>query len=56
MSNKYPCRTCKRVKAPYDCNNKNCAIWQEWFLKWWENMRKNCRNALQEMKEKETKQ
>lgn len=30
-----PCRTCTRVLAPMDCDNKKCKVWQTWFLGAW---------------------
>lgn len=27
-----PCRTCTRVKDPYNCGNRNCADWKQWYL------------------------
>ena len=37
---KYPCAYCKRVKDPEKCDNKNCAVWQKWFLRKWEALRR----------------
>ena len=34
-----PCITCTRVKDPRNCENKNCQIWQRWFIHRWDNMR-----------------
>ena len=31
----YPCKTCKRVKDPRGCENKNCNDWCEWLLEKW---------------------
>lgn len=33
--NQSPCATCTRVKDPSDCENKNCKVWKEWFLRRW---------------------
>ena len=30
-----PCLTCTRVRDPYNCGNKNCETWQQWFLGRW---------------------
>lgn len=35
-----PCMGCTRVKDPRDCENKNCMLWQKWFLHRWESLRK----------------
>lgn len=35
-----PCLTCTRVKNPGDCENKNCKVWQKWFLARWELLRR----------------
>lgn len=34
-----PCLTCTRVREPRDCENKNCRVWRQWFLKRWEQLR-----------------
>ena len=56
MPKTYPCKGCTRVNNPYDCNNKNCVPWREWFLERWAAMQENCSKALQEIKQKEIKQ
>ena len=35
---KSPCLTCTRVKAPENCENKCCRVWQNWFLARWDRM------------------
>ena len=35
-----PCMGCTRVQDPRNCENKNCQLWQKWFLNRWEGMRK----------------
>ena len=35
-----PCDTCTRVKCPADCENKNCEVWRQWWIKRWEKIRK----------------
>ena len=40
MANKSPCLNCTRVKDPKNCENKNCPVWREWFIRRWEEMRK----------------
>lgn len=30
-----PCITCTRVANPLDCENKQCKLWQKWFLARW---------------------
>lgn len=34
--NPSPCLTCTRVADPRNCENKNCQLWQRWFLQRWE--------------------
>ena len=36
---KSPCATCRRVKDPSNCENKQCKLWQNWFIDRWETMR-----------------
>lgn len=36
-----PCLYCVRVKNPRECENKNCKVWQKWFLARWELLRHN---------------
>ncbi len=35
-----PCIGCQRVADPGACDNKNCKLWQRWFLTRWEQLRK----------------
>lgn len=35
-----PCMGCTRVQDPRDCENKNCQLWQKWFIARWEDLRK----------------
>ena len=35
-----PCMGCTRVKDPRMCENKNCQVWQRWFLAKWEDLRR----------------
>ena len=30
-----PCLSCTRVANPLDCENKQCKLWQKWFLARW---------------------
>ena len=30
-----PCLRCTRVTDPRECENKNCKLWQQWFLQRW---------------------
>ena len=32
----YPCNGCRRVAAPEKCENKNCGVWQKWYVRRWE--------------------
>lgn len=34
-----PCKTCKRVKDPYNCENKDYKFWRAWFLSEWDKIR-----------------
>ena len=43
-----PCLTCTRVKKPQDCENKNCKVWQKWFLQRWELIRGFPRQAMEQ--------
>ncbi len=33
-----PCLTCSRVKDPKNCENKQCRLWQSWYLKQWKHI------------------
>ena len=44
-----PCALCARVKDPENCENKNCKIWQKWFLSRWELIRGYPRQAMDQM-------
>lgn len=35
MANNKPCLTCTRVKDPKNCENKQCWVWQQWWIKRW---------------------
>ena len=41
-----PCPECIRVKEPAECDNKNCKLWQRWFLAQWEQTRRDLGKAL----------
>ena len=34
-----PCCGCIRVPDPERCENKNCRLWQKWFISRWERLR-----------------
>ena len=34
-----PCLRCTRVKDPRSCENKNCQVWQRWFINRWDLLR-----------------
>ena len=34
-----PCQSCLRVANPEACDNKDCKLWQRWFLSRWEQLR-----------------
>ena len=42
-----PCMTCTRVADPRACENKNCQMWQRWFIARWEAMRRNVRIQME---------
>lgn len=46
MANK-PCDTCKRVRDPKDCENKQCKVWQQWFLDRWKEVNNYYRQACE---------
>ena len=41
-----PCFTCDRVKDPQNCENKNCRVWQTWYIARWESMRDAIRKEM----------
>lgn len=34
-----PCNHCVRVPDPAQCDNKQCKVWQRWFLDRWQQVR-----------------
>lgn len=34
-----PCCGCCLVADPADCNNKNCQLWQRWYVARWDVLR-----------------
>lgn len=44
-----PCLYCTRVKDPVNCENKNCKVWQKWFLSRWELIRGYPRQAMDQI-------
>lgn len=34
-----PCLRCTRVPSPDCCNDKNCRLWQAWFINRWDALR-----------------
>ena len=34
-----PCITCTRVTDPANCENKDCRLWQRWYVETWNQMR-----------------
>ena len=30
-----PCKRCRRVSDPAECDNKQCGFWRKWFLHRW---------------------
>ena len=47
-----PCKNCTRVQNPRDCENKQCRVWQQWFLSHWEDIHGYYQKYQQEEKEK----
>lgn len=43
-----PCTLCARVRDPENCENKNCKVWQRWFLSRWALIRGFPRQAMEE--------
>lgn len=43
-----PCLGCSRVKDPKNCENKQCKVWQEWFLERWEMIRAYPRQQMEQ--------
>lgn len=39
MKKETPCIGCTRVKDPRNCENKNCQVWQRWYIARWEHLR-----------------
>lgn len=39
MTKESPCASCTRVKDPHNCENKNCQVWQRWYIARWEQLR-----------------
>lgn len=42
-----PCLSCTMVADPESCQNKNCAIWQQWFISRWDRMRQAHRKEME---------
>lgn len=43
-----PCLTCTRVRDPGNCENKNCRVWQAWFLERWSLIHRYPRKAMEQ--------
>lgn len=43
-----PCLSCTLVQDPENCQNKNCTLWQQWFIHRWDQMRLCCRKEMEE--------
>ena len=48
-----PCISCTRVTDPENCENKNCRVWQRWYIETWDQLRREPR-LQKERQEKET--
>lgn len=42
-----PCLRCTRVPAPDCCNDKNCRLWQAWFVDRWDALRLSARQVME---------
>lgn len=42
-----PCLNCRRVDKPAECENKNCKLWQRWFVEKWNTLRAEPRLAAE---------
>ena len=40
MYQKNPCLCCQRVADPAGCDNKDCKLWQRWFIAYWNELRR----------------
>lgn len=43
-----PCLICTRVADPDNCENKNCRVWQKWFLARWDYIRGYPHQAMEQ--------
>lgn len=43
-----PCIYCTRVTDPENCDNKNCQLWQRWYIETWNAMRRQPRLAQEQ--------
>jgi len=41
-----PCTGCTRVSDPNACENKNCQLWQRWFISRWDRLRSYPRRLM----------
>lgn len=41
-----PCCRCTKVADPGCCENAGCTLWQDYFIKRWNQMRENCRKQM----------
>jgi len=35
-----PCESCRRVRDPRQCENKDCKTWRTWFIHRWDYIRR----------------
>ena len=42
-----PCMSCTRVADPRNCDNKDCRLWQRWFVGKWEQLRRGVRQGME---------
>lgn len=47
MNELSPCLYCYKVPDPKNCDNKKCKPWQNWFVKRWEQTRKQFRTPME---------
>lgn len=42
-----PCLRCTRVPDPESCGDKNCQLWQKWYIDRWNRLRLQARQAME---------
>lgn len=44
-----PCLNCTRVADPRGCDNKDCRVWQKWFIGRWDELRLQPRRSMEQL-------